>query len=150
FQNSISSLSLPNSITSLGNAAFNYNRLPDDQAFIYERRPDGTENKSVLVSYGGLKKSDIIIPSNIEIIGPSAMFYSAIQSVYIPITVLEIGDFAFAQNALTSLTFTSEKETNMLIGKKAFISNPGLTSVRLPNCARYTSSGADRSFDASV
>lgn len=173
FRNQISSLSIPPSVTSMGSGAFNSNRLPDSEAFIYSRRADGTEDRSILASYGGLKKSNIVIPNNVKTIGNQAFFYSSIVSVTIPNTVQSIGNSAFSQNSITSITIPGSvtsigegvfrynqlssvtfsdlwQTPTVTIGNQAFLYNSPLTSVTLPNCSNYTTSGTNRSFDATV
>lgn len=148
FRNQISSLSLPASLTSIAGGAFNENKLPDNEAFIYARKPDGSEDKTKLVSYGGSKKSGIVIPSNVTSIELRGMYYSSISSVTIPESVVSIGDYAFAQNSLSSVTFQGNNPTS--IGTNAFLHNSPLASISLPNCSTYVTSGTNRSFDATT
>jgi hypothetical protein len=63
--NQITSVSIPNSVINIGRMAFNINALPDNQAFIYARNMDGSKNMNTLIGYGGARRSNLIIPSNV-------------------------------------------------------------------------------------
>ncbi len=58
-------MSIPNSVINIGRMAFNINALPDNQAFIYARNMDGSKNMNTLIGYGGARRSNLIIPSNV-------------------------------------------------------------------------------------
>lgn len=119
FKNQINSLSIPNSVTSLGAAAFNGNKLSDTSAFILGRNSDGTTN-NVLVSYGGAKVSDVIIPNNVTVIGEKALYNVNLTNLTIPSTVNSIETLAFAANKLNSINIPSSVNS---IGDQAFSNN---------------------------
>ncbi len=100
--NLLTNLTIPKSVTTIGPMAFNTNLLPDEQAFIYKRNEDGTEDKTTIVSYGGSKK-DINIPNNTIIIGLGAFMGNNLTSVIIPNSITTIGDSAFEGNNLTNI-----------------------------------------------
>lgn len=102
--NKITNLVLSTNLTTIVRGAFNGNQLPDDQAFIYARRADKSIDYTTLVSYGGARKDNIIIPSTIETIGTYAMGYSGITNIVIPDTVKSIGDNSYIYNSLTNIT----------------------------------------------
>ncbi len=101
--NQLTNITIPNSVTSIGAGICNDNLLPDDKAFIYARNPDGSENTSYLISYGGWKKSGVVIPNNVIIIGRSAFSGTNISSITIPNTVTTIKTYAFNSNQLSSI-----------------------------------------------
>ncbi|NLC48074.1 MAG: leucine-rich repeat domain-containing protein, partial [Tenericutes bacterium] len=101
--NQLTSVTIPNSVTSIEYGVFNDNQLPDDRAFIYSRNPDGSENTSILVSYGGTRRDNVIIPNGVIDIGESAFSNNQLTSVTIPNSVTSIGDYAFRNNQLTSV-----------------------------------------------
>ena len=145
------SVEIPNSVTSIGSSAFNNNKLPDSQAFIYARNSDGSIDNTKIVSYGGIKRENVVIPNNVATIGASALSNNQLVSVEIPSSVTSIGEFAFANNQLTSVeihfgvtkiehyAFAHNQLTSVeipssvtSIGQNAFVDNQ-LTSVEIPN-----------------
>ena len=128
FGNQISSLVIPSSVTSIGSFAFNNNQLPDEEAFIYARRSDGSENKNNLISYGGANKNPVI-PEGVTKINYRAFYNCGLLSVEIPNTVTTIESSAFLTNNLTHLNIpdsvTSLSSTafnnNKLVDGEAFI-----------------------------
>ena len=126
--NQLSNIKLPNSITKMGYAAFNDNQLADNKAFIYGRNNDGTENKQFIVSYGGAKRNDIIIPDTVTVIGDLAFASNQLASVNISKGVIEIRASAFAGNKLTNITIP---DTVRNIYASAFSQNE-LESLTIP------------------
>ena len=127
--NQISSLVIPSSVTSIGSYAFNNNQLPDEEAFIYARGADGSEDKTDLISYAGAKRENVIIPEGVTTISYRAFFACDLLSVEITDTVTTIAGEAFLQNSLTHLdipdSVTSLSGTafnnNSLVDEDAFI-----------------------------
>jgi len=98
--NQLTSITLPNSITSIGNGAFSSNQL-----------------------------TSITLPNSIISIGGSAFAYNQLTSITLPNSLTSIGNGAFAYNQLTSITFPNSVKT---IGGSAFADNQ-LTSITIPN-----------------
>ena len=97
--NKLSNISIPSSVTSIEVCAFNNNALPDSQAFIYSRNTDGSEDKTTVVSYGG-KNKDIRIPDGVTTIGYRSFSNNDLISVTIPSSVTLIKWGAFEKNKL--------------------------------------------------
>ena len=119
--NLLTHLDLPTSLTYIGPAAFTNNQLSDDEAFIYARRSDGSVNYTTIVSYGGAKRSDIVIPEGVvRLSGGAFSYHDNITNVIMPSTLKSIDGFAFLGAGLTSLDIP-KNVTN--IGTGAFSRN---------------------------
>jgi hypothetical protein len=127
--NELTSIEIPSSVTRIDGFAFNDNQLPDSQAFIYARNLDGTINNTKIISYGGSRRSNVVIPSGVVTIGEWAFFGNNITSITIPSSVRTIERGAFSYNYLTNVTIPNGITT---IGTEAFYENV-LTSIALPN-----------------
>ncbi|MFO0763724.1 MAG: leucine-rich repeat protein [Candidatus Gracilibacteria bacterium] len=130
FANSITSAVISNSVVNIGMGAFNRNNLPNSDAFIYARNPDGSQDTSTIIGYGGAQRDNIVIPNSVTSIGGENAFYNNnITSIIIPNSVTSLGNGAFVMNQLTSINIPNSV-TN--IGTGAFSTNQ-LTSVMIPN-----------------
>ena len=125
--NKLETLKIPVSVTSIGGGAFSDNQLSDGEAFIYKRNSDGSIDNTELVSYGGKKKENVVIPNNVKIISNHAFTTSKLVSVKIPEGVTTIGTGAFQTNQLTSIEIPDSVTT---IGISAFSGN-ALTSIKI-------------------
>ena len=110
----ITSVVIPNTVTSIGDGAFVNNKLTEitipssvtsigDGAFI--------DNKL----------TEITIPSSVTSIGYEAFAYNQLTEVTIPSSVTSIGNYAFADNQLTKIIFPS---TPLTIECHTFDNNP--------------------------
>ncbi len=114
--NLLTHLDLPASLTYIGPAAFTNNQLPDDEAFIYARRSDGSINYTTIVSYGGAKRSDIVIPEGVVTLSTGAFSYHGnITNVIMPSTLKLIDGHSFLNAGLTSLDIP-DNVTNIVNG----------------------------------
>ena len=128
----LTSITIPNSVTSIGNGAFSgtpwYDNLPDDEGVIYINK--------ILYEY----KDKRNMPDNISIvvkegtisISPSAFSgCTGLTSITIPNSVTSIGGGAFSGcTGLTSITIPNSVTS---IGGSAFSGCTGLTSITIPN-----------------
>ena len=121
-------IEIPESVTTLSTEIINGASLPDDEAYLYARNPDGSENKTTIVSYGGANKNPVI-PEGVTTISYRAFYQCSLLSVTIPNTVTTIAAGAFGTNQLTNLdipdSVTSLDGTafnnNKLVDEEAFI-----------------------------
>ena len=127
WDNKIISVSIPSSVNAIGMAAFNNNLLPNNQAIIYGRNPDGSEDFSKIVSYGGIERNNVIIPSGVTTLSRSSYQYNNIKNISIPNTVTKIEYSAFESNGLTTVVIPNSVTS---IGSGAFRGN-SLNNVNL-------------------
>ena len=104
FSNLLTELEIPTSVNKLEDSAFNANLLSDEDAFIYARNADGTEDKTTLVGYGGAKKENVVIPDNVINISYGTFRSCALKSITIPSSVNEIHRYAFHNNFIKNIS----------------------------------------------
>ena len=134
-------ITIPNSVTSIGERAFAYCfgltsvHISDIAAWCAISFGDDDANP---LSYAhnlylnGELVTDLVIPNSVTSIGDYAFYYcTGLTSVTIPNSVTSIGDGAFS--GCTSLTSVTIPNSVTSIGYEAFLSCSGLTSVTIPN-----------------
>jgi hypothetical protein len=154
----LTSVTIPNSVTSIGHAAFALTQLTSvtipasvtsigtlvfkscskltvitvDALNPNFSSVDGvlfSKDKKTLVVYPGGKSSSYTIPNSVTFIGDAAFAFTPLTSVTIPNSVTSIGNDAFGSTQLTSITLPDSVTS---IGYEAFGSTR-LTSVTIPN-----------------
>ena len=123
--NLLTTVTIPNSITSLGQAAFVGNLLttvniPNSVTFIG------------VCAFAYNLLTTVTIPNSVTAIDNCAFENNLLATVTIPNSVTSIGSWAFASNALTSVTFLGNAPTD---GGNVFTNNGGLTSLTRSNTA---------------
>ncbi len=146
----LTSITLPNTITSIGSSAFNscYNlssiSIPESlksiefEAFRFcyslssVNLPEGLVSIKDGAFYHCSSLTSITIPNSVTTINPGTFFgCTSLASVDIPNSVITIGNGAFADcEKLTSITIPNSVKT---IGIQTFIHCTGLTSINIPN-----------------
>lgn len=123
------SLTLFPNIDYVSAGVVNNNQLSNSEAFIYNV-VNGTIDPSILISYGGASRSNIVIPSTVVSIGENTFYSQGITSVdFSQATGLtNIDYYAFASNNLTTITLPS---TLIEIGQYAFAYNQ-LANITIP------------------
>src|SRR5574344_114788 len=129
-ENQLTSVTIPNSVTSIGDFAFSNNQLTSVTI------PDSVTSIGNY-AFANNQLTSVTIPNSVTSIGESAFESNQLTSVTIPDSVTSIGDYAFSNNQLTSVTIPDRVTS---IGMSAFSENQ-LTSVTIPNSV--TSIGED-------
>ena len=144
---SLKSVTIPDSVTSIGDGAFNDCESLTTKVEIGEKIIDGIKyllycNRTAkVVQKSGGYKGDIIIPETVEFKGITYRVTSIgaetftwcekLKSIVIPNSITSIGDRAFYQ--CTGLTSITIPESVTSIGKRAFENCKKLTSVIIPD-----------------
>ena len=119
----ITSVIIPNTVTSIGKDAFRHNNLTSVEI------PDTVISIGDYAFYFN-KLTSVTIPNSVTSIGNSAFYGNNLTSVTIPNSVTSIGNSAFHDNNLTSVTIPNSVTS---IGSRAFrkvgSSNPNLTKI---------------------
>ena len=138
YRKSITSVTIPNSVTSIGdNAFFQCSGLTS----ITIPNSVTTIGEGALGYCSGL--TSITIPNSVTSIGNSAFYgCSGLTSITIPNSVTSIGDYAFSGcSGLTSVTIPNSVTS---IGNRAFQNCSGLTIINIPDGVTSIGYGAFR------
>ena len=147
YQNKIPNVTIPISVTNLGNASFNDNQLPDSIATLYKRNSDGSEDKTTVVSYGGSRRSEVVVPSTVTNIDSYAYYRNKITSMTIPTGVTRIGSHGLANNSMSTINLPS---TVTYLGSYALFNNWAKTINYTSNNLTYIGTAAFNSNSTSV
>ena len=138
FQNtkSLTTIEIPASVTTIGNAAFagsgisTFTVAKGGSSFKTDTDSKGllTSDGKTLVLFAPKATGSYTIPDGVETIGPYSFESSALTSIVIPSSVKTIGESAFFRSALTSIEIGEAVET---IGEGAFTLS-ALTSIVIP------------------
>ena len=121
----LTSVNIPNSVTSIGYSAFEASGLT---AITIPNSVTRIGGHAFLCCYG---LTSVNIPNSVTSIGNAAFFSCGLTSITIPNSVTSIEDFAFFQcSGLTSITIPNSVTS---IGDRVFELCTGLTSITIPN-----------------
>ena len=84
------------------------------------RNRDGSEDKTTVVSYGGSKRYNVVVPSTVTNIDDYAYYENSITSITIPNGVTRIGNLGLAYNNINTINIPS---TVTYIGELALFAN---------------------------
>jgi len=113
YGNRLTSLSIPNSVTNIGNSAFVSNRLTELVI------PATVENIEERAFMRNKQLANLIISNGVKTIGKEAFGECQLTKIIIPDSVISVGKEAFEMNQLTSVTIQGETS----IGERAFQDN---------------------------
>ncbi|WP_300415134.1 leucine-rich repeat protein [uncultured Oscillibacter sp.] len=121
---SLASVTIPDSVTSIGDSAFNGSGLT--RIVI----PEGVTSIGDSAFYRCSGLTSVTIPGSVKTIGGNVFAYSGLTSVAIPEGVTSIGEYAF--DNCTSLASVTIPSTVTTIESSAFIYCASLASVDIP------------------
>ncbi len=113
YGNRLTSLSIPNSVTNIGNSAFVSNRLTE---LVIPATVENIEERAFMRNE---QLANLIISNGVKTIGKEAFSGCQLTKIIIPDSVISVGNNAFEMNQLTSVTIQGETS----IGIKAFYNN---------------------------
>lgn len=132
----LTSVTIPDTIESIGNGAFYGNKLTSLTI------PNGVKRIGSW-SFQNNQLASVTIPNTVTSIGDGSFSNNQLTSVTIPNSITNIEQYAFCNNKLTSVTIPNGVTS---IGSYTFYNNK-LTSVTVPNAVK---SIGDNAFDSSV
>ena len=123
--NQLTSVTILNGVTTIGNAAFSNNQLQSVTI------PDSVTTIGV-GAFAKNRLTSVTLSNNVTSISDNAFSDNQLRNVTIPNSVTSIGEWAFSPNQLTSVTIPDSVTS---IGLGAFMFNQ-LTSVTIPDSVR--------------
>ena len=124
--NNLGSLVIPNSVTSIGDKAF-------DVCGLSSLTLGNRVAKIGRSAFGHNALITLTIPNSVTAISDGAFMYNELTSTNIPNGVTSIGYLAFAANELTTITIPNSVTS---IGEAAFAENK-LTTINIPNSVTF-------------
>jgi hypothetical protein len=135
YNNQLTSVAIPGSVTSIEYGAFYNNQLTSVAI------PDSVTSIGPQAFYNN-QLTSVTIPGSVTSIEDGAFYNNQLTSVTIPDSVITIGYQAFYNNQLTSVTIPDSVTT---IGKKAFEDNQ-LTRISVSDCSKWAVSLEEEAF----
>ena len=130
---SVTSITLPNSLIRIGNYAFASNGIKSISI------PGSVKAIGEYAFSSCVLLTSVTLLNGVEIIGDGAFSYTALTSIILPSSVTDIGSSAFLSvKDLASVTFLGEISS---IGERAF-KGTGITSVVIPESVKNLGAGS--------
>lgn len=102
YDNRITTIDIPDAVKTIKDAAFNRNYLKEEDATIYARNVNGINN-TIVVSYGGAPRQNVIVPSQVTTIYGRAYYGNRITNITLPNALRTIYYDAFNNNYIKTL-----------------------------------------------
>ena len=144
--NTVTSISIPNTVTSIGESALGpmaslieINVAIDNSYYLSDNGVLFDVSGTTLIQYPiGNPQTSYIIPDGVTSIGDYAVQYSNLSTITFPDSITSIGQYAFQYSNLSQITIPASVQT---IGIYAFFNNISLTTIIFENNSNLTSIG---------
>ena len=144
--NTVTSISIPNTVTSIGESALGpmaslieINVAIDNSYYLSDNGVLFDVSGTTLIQYPiGNPQTSYIIPDGVTSIGEYAVQYSNLSTITFPDSITSIGQYAFQYSNLSQITIPASVQT---IGIYAFFNNISLTTIIFENNSNLTSIG---------
>ncbi|MBP3920503.1 MAG: leucine-rich repeat domain-containing protein [Bacilli bacterium] len=131
YKNLLTDIDIPASVNVIDIASFNDNALPDSKAFIFARKNDGSEDKTILVSYGGINKN-ITIPSTVQTLESYSLYDNKLETI-----TLNSGLKTIKQNAIASNQLEGIEIPNTVTDIQAFaLAYNKISTINIPDTVK--------------
>jgi|GEM_PF-1909830 len=128
-ENVINSLTLPASLTSIGNYTFGDNEIA---TLTFPTTLTTIEDEAFSANY----LEDLVFPASLTTIGAEAFLENYLTEITIPTTITSLGNLAFGYNLINAITF--EGDTSVSLFAPGFLDEDGIVAGKSTFSSTYS------------